>query len=1049
MIVDGNVDEPGGRSLVDILGTEAGDTLTGTADGDVIRALGGADTVDAGGGADLVYGGDGDDTVGGDIGDDTLFGEAGNDYLNGGQGSDVLDGGDGDDQLYDSDNGSDTLRGGVGKDQITVLHSQAISSETIVVEAGADDDWVRFGTTSQSNTTIDLGAGSDQLELYQYGGGSLTVTLGAGRDRISLNPYYTGSGFTVADFASGATGDVFDLDLFLRLNLVNWNGSNPFGADGYLRLVQSGNDTLLQIDRDGTRAGSYGYVTLATLQNVQAGTLTADNFNGLSPDGKVGSGQSIMGPELGETLTGTANDDVIRALGGADTVNAGGGADLVYGGSGDDTVQGELGDDMLYGDAGNDYLVGSEGSDTLDGGDGDDKLYDSANGSDTMRGGAGKDEIRISHAQGQRSETIVVDAGADDDKVYYDSTTSGSTSMDLGAGDDQLALTQNYFGALRLTLGTGQDRVTLGSYYNNSGSWYNSVTVTDFAVGAAGDVFELNAFLTQNLINWDGANPFGPKGFLRLLQSGSDTLLQLDRDGTGGSNASYFTLTTFQNTLASAFTADNFNGLDPNGTQLATASVIAPVSVIEGVDGGAALSILLKNVSTASGSITISFDAAGSTAANGTDVSVPTTTTTYDVSQSTAGDYTIDLPSIGIFDDLVAEGTETLSIKVTATGLLFDNGTDTTFVTISLLDSEVDGTSGNDVLTGRASADMLRGFGGDDVLDGGAGNDVLDGGTGSDRMSGGVGDDIYHVDDAGDRVVERVGEGHDRVYSTIDYRLTANVEDLVLDGSGDINGTGNVLDNAIAGNDGDNVLNGGAGDDDLTGGLGDDRLTGGAGADRMDGGAGDDTYSVDNAADVVIEGSDGGFDTILATVDFVLGDDAEKLVLSKGARIGTGNAGHNVIIGSNGADTLSGLAGGDQLAGGAGGDRLDGGTGDDTLTGGIGRDLLTGGEGADLFVFADGDSSADRASADRILDFSRDEGDRVSLRQIDAISTTSEDDRFTFIGKTEFSGIAGELRYQRVGGETSIMGDMDGDGIADLVVRFDEAIVFVKSDFLL
>jgi Ca2+-binding RTX toxin-like protein len=1031
-----------------MLGTEAGDTLTGTADRDVIRALGGADTVDAGGGADLVYGGDGDDTIRGDIGDDTLFGEAGNDYLNGGQGSDVLDGGDGDDQLYDSDNGSDTLRGGSGKDEITVVHA-GVASETIFVDAGADDDWVRYNNASLGSTTIDLGAGDDRLELLQYLGGSLVATLGAGRDRITLTPYYMGAAFTVSDFTGGAAGDVLDLDWFLRISLVNWNGSNPFGADGYLRLVQSGNDTLLQIDRDGTRAGSHGYVTLSTLQNTRAGTLTAANFNGLAPDGGSGTGQTITGTELGETLTGTTNDDVIRALGGADTVNAGGGADLVYGGDGDDTIQGGLGDDMLYGDAGNDYLVGDEGSDTLDGGDGDDRLYDSSNSSDTLRGGGGNDEISISRAQGQRSETIVVDAGADDDVVHYFSTTPGSTSIDLGSGDDQLFLTENYFGTLRLTLGAGQDRVTLGNYYNNTGGWYNSVTVTDFAVGGAGDVFDLNAFLTQNLPTGNGSNPFGADGYLRLVQSGADTLLRFDPDGAAASNINPFTLTTFQNTLASAFTADNFNGLDPNAPLLPTASIVAPASVSEGVDTGAALAVVLKNVSSASGSITISFDAAGSTAANGIDVDVPTTTSTYDVSQSTAGDYTINLPSIGIFDDLIAEGTETLSIKVTATGLLFDNGTDTTYVTISLLDSEVDGTSGDDVLTGGASADMLRGFAGDDVLDGGAGNDLLDGGTGSDKMTGGVGDDLYHVDDAGDLVVERIEGGHDRVYSTIDYRLTPQVEDLVLDGSDSIDGTGNGLANDITGNGGDNVLNGGGGDDTLTGGLGADRLTGGAGADWMDGGAGDDTYSVDNASDVLVERSGDGFDTVLASVDFVLRDDTEKLVLLNGARIGTGNSGDNIIIGSNGADTLSALAGNDQLAGGTGGDRMDGGTGDDTLTGGADRDLLTGGQGADLFVFTDGDSSASRASADRILDFSHEEGDRVSLRQIDAISTTSEDDRFTFIGKSQFSEIAGELRYQRVGGETMIMGDTDGDAVADFVIRFDDAVAFVKSDFLL
>jgi Ca2+-binding RTX toxin-like protein len=138
---------------------------------------------------------------------------------------------------------------------------------------------------------------------------------------------------------------------------------------------------------------------------------------------------------------------------------------------------------------------------------------------------------------------------------------------------------------------------------------------------------------------------------------------------------------------------------------------------------------------------------------------------------------------------------------------------------------------GNAITAGDAAA-ILSGYGGNDELVGGAGNDVLDGGVGADRMAGGVGDDRYVIDNAGDLVVEEPGEGRDRVHSTINYRLAANVEDLTLDGSGNINGTGNALDNVIVGNNGGNVLNGGDGDDTLDGGLG---------ADTLDGGAGDDT----------------------------------------------------------------------------------------------------------------------------------------------------------------------------------------------------------------
>jgi len=48
----------------------------------------------------------------------------------------------------------------------------------------------------------------------------------------------------------------------------------------------------------------------------------------------------------------------------------------------------------------------------------------------------------------------------------------------------------------------------------------------------------------------------------------------------------------------------------------------------------------------------------------------------------------------------------------------------------------------------------------------------------------------------------------------------SEVENLELTGAGNINGTGNALNNVLLGNDGNNVLSSGAGDDTLIGGLG-------------------------------------------------------------------------------------------------------------------------------------------------------------------------------------------------------------------------------------
>lgn len=173
------------------------------------------------------------------------------------------------------------------------------------------------------------------------------------------------------------------------------------------------------------------------------------------------------------------------------------------------------------------------------------------------------------------------------------------------------------------------------------------------------------------------------------------------------------------------------------------------------------------------------------------------------------------------------------------------------------------GSDHNDVLLGDARANRLEGLAGNDRLSGREGNDVLiggngadrlDGGSGADRMAGGLGDDIYHVDDAGDLVIEGADGGIDTVRSEVDFVLGDHLERLYLAGSGAIAGTGNGLANILYGNDGDNMLSGGGGADKLEGGGGADIflfdvLEGGREADTiMDFASGTDRIAIDRSA---------------------------------------------------------------------------------------------------------------------------------------------------------------------------------------------------------
>lgn len=118
----------------------------------------------------------------------------------------------------------------------------------------------------------------------------------------------------------------------------------------------------------------------------------------------------------------------------------------------------------------------------------------------------------------------------------------------------------------------------------------------------------------------------------------------------------------------------------------------------------------------------------------------------------------------------------------------------------------------------------------------GAGDDVFNTRKGQfeGTVNGGDGDDLYIIGKAGTQIEEQPGFGYDKVRSTASYTLGENLEDLLLQGSKNTDGTGNAGNNRLTGNKGDNVLTGLDGDDYLIGGKGNDSLFGGADQDMFD-----------------------------------------------------------------------------------------------------------------------------------------------------------------------------------------------------------------------
>ena len=179
----------------------------------------------------------------------------------------------------------------------------------------------------------------------------------------------------------------------------------------------------------------------------------------------------------------------------------------------------------------------------------------------------------------------------------------------------------------------------------------------------------------------------------------------------------------------------------------------------------------------------------------------------------------------------------------------------------------LEGGFGSDTLIGGLGNDSLSGGAGNDQLNGDAGNDTLFGGTGADIMRGGAGNDSYYIDATTDRVIEATGAGTDTARSSVTFSLNAttgarNVENLTLIGTGNINGTGNSLNNTIVGNSGNNVL------------------AGGLGADRLRGGAGNDSFLFNTA--LTNQNADRILDFSVAN-DTIRLDDAVFTALSTGA----------------------------------------------------------------------------------------------------------------------------------------------------------------------
>lgn len=890
----------------------------------------GKDDLWGGGKDDALYGGSEDDRLWGDDeteddlegifhGEDSLFGNEGSDQLVGGGADDELYGGEGNDLLWgdvhDESNlsgnfhGNDLLYGDAGEDQ---LIGGGANDQLI----GGDDNDTLLGDNREAQLAGQH-HGQDQLS----GGAGYDYLMGGGSNDTLF-------GGTEDDHLYGDDQDEASLSGAFHGN------DHLDGEDGADQLVGGGkNDTLYGGDGDDSLWGDDSRGALAEVHHGQdylVGGFGQDYLEG------GGSNDTLSGGTGDDTLVGDSNHATVNgAFHGNDNLSGGDGADMLVGFGKDDHLYGGSGEDLLIGDSdpselgvefhGNDYLDGGEGNDTLYGTGGDDTLHGGA-GNDWLAGADQSYELAVTTLQGSDiilggygNDTLIAGGGgsylagdADNDRLWGgigNDTLLGGDGDDLirsGAGHDIMdggAGNDTYY----VALGTGVKRIK----DINDGS-INTLVLEGNGFNLGGIRLSLGSLMISDAsgtseihiedVDYDDLTGSSP---ISRIQFSDGQVMSLQE-----------VLDAVSIDIPTTEAADTFNGT--SGREVLYA--LDGDDVIDARGGNDMLDMGHGNdlARGGDGDDTL-YGGTGSDTlygGAGNDTLVGESGADY-----LAGGEGNDQYIITDDEDDVVEAENAGTDRVIST---IDYALGINLENLILQDDSGArvgiGNALDNELQGNGLANELDGGAGNDMLIGAQGHDTLDGGDGEDRLIGGTGDDVYFVDDGGDLIEEAIAEGHDAVFSTANYALSANVENLTLLGDSALIGEGNELDNVIQGNGADNTLLGAGGRDTLVGDAGSDYLDGGSNADEMSGGSGDDVYVVDHALDTVHENGSEGHDTVISSVDQQLNDHVEDLILTDAAMTGRGNRLDNTLLGNDQDNLLDGLTGSDTLIGGLGDD---------------------------------------------------------------------------------------------------------------------------------
>ena len=819
---------------------------------------------------------------------------------------------------------------------------------------------------------LDGGAGDDLI----YADGSDRVEAGDGNDRLIL-----GSAKALAGvFVGGSGNDVVDFNM---ARFDNHGDSVSF----------SGFDGLAQ---DGTLDGTAGHdrLDLSSLNFLSTFTLTIRGFEG---------------------------NDVITGSGNIDRIEAGDGDDIIDGGAGDDILTGHVGTDRLDGGSGADTLIGGVGDDTYyvddagdvvieNDGEGYDNIFSSASVDASgnfvdyiyLTGSANADVTGngLNNIIRANAGDNVLNGGAGIDQLSYSIATSGVTislaaagpQATGGSGTDTVSNFENIEGSLY------SDHLTGNAGNNVIDGWWGG----DRMAGLAGDDIYMVDHVRDNVVEVAGQGYDTIYSFVSYSLEGRDVEM-LVLSGSGALNA---TGNASANTLIGN---DDANVLDGKGG--------ADLLIGEGgddayvVDGAGTRVIETEGEGYDSVRTSVDLNLSGQSIERVVMLGAARSLVGGDGGSRIVGTDGVNLILAGAGDDRVfggagddriegGAGRDYLDGGAGVDSLSYEHAAAGVVVSLAIDGAQNTRGAGVDAVTGFEN---IRGSAFDDRLTGDDGANAISGLNGADVMIGLFGDDVYYVDNAGDRVVEKIHDGYDSVFAAVDFTLSGHVEALTLTGRGNIDATGNGQDNVLTGNAGDN------------------RLNGGAGADVMIGKGGDDIYYVSSAGDVVVEQAGEGRDLVVSSVAFTLGDSVEDLRFVGGAHlVGHGNALANDMRGNAGSNTL---------------------------WGGAGNDVLTGGAGGDNFVF---DTALGADNVDRITDFSATD-DHISLFRSVFGALGGENGSLAF-GAFQTGAVALEaddrILFDSASGNIFYDADGSGAGAAVLFAQVTPGLTLSNFDFL-